>query len=118
MNDATQIFDQEEFSDRVMGNEVLARRILRGFVDDMPRQLAVLAEALSEGDAGLIRMTAHGIKGAAASVSGPEIREASWKLEQLAREGNLLNADAALQEISVSFERAKPVMQRFCEETD
>src|SRR6202000_1351616 len=36
-------FDREDFLDRMMGNEDMARQIIRGFVDDMPRQLASLA---------------------------------------------------------------------------
>ncbi len=109
-------FDSEEFSDRVMGNEVLARRILRGFVNDMPSQLAQLAQAISGGDAGQVRQAAHSIKGAAASVSGREMREASRKLEQQAREGNLATAPIALAELSDSFDRARPEMQAFCKE--
>jgi HPt (histidine-containing phosphotransfer) domain-containing protein len=109
-------FDGEEFSDRVMGNEVLARRILRGFVDDMPNQLALLAHALEEGDATQARLTAHSIKGAAASVSGNEMREVSRKLEQQAREGDLEAASAALTELSETFGRAKAAMQSFCED--
>ena len=69
-------FDCEEFGDSVMGNEELARRIVRTFVNDIPRQLARLAQAVSDGDVQQVRLVAHSIKGAAASVSGPEIREA------------------------------------------
>jgi HPt (histidine-containing phosphotransfer) domain-containing protein len=116
VNPSSEAFDREEFSDRVMGNEALARRILRGFVNDMPRQFALLAQALSEGDAGKVRLAAHSIKGAAASVSGREIREVSGKLEQQAKTGNLSGVDAALAEISASFERARTVMEDFCDE--
>ena len=111
----TTLFDSQEFSDRVMGNEGLARRIIRGFVNDMPRQLALLAQAVSSGDVPQVRLTAHSIKGAAASVSGPEIREAAWILEQQGRDGNLTGAAAGLRELSASFDRARPVMEIFCQ---
>jgi HPt (histidine-containing phosphotransfer) domain-containing protein len=116
MNQAVNVFDREEFAELVMGNELLARRIIRRFVDDMPRQLALLAQAVSDGDAGQVRLTAHSIKGAAASVSGREIREASWKLEQHGRDGNLAGTAPLLVELRASFERAKPLMESFCRE--
>jgi HPt (histidine-containing phosphotransfer) domain-containing protein len=61
-------------------------------------------------------LLAHSIKGAAASVSGPEIRDASRKLEQQGRDEDLTAAFAALTELSASFERARPVMESFCRE--
>ncbi|MEI9974042.1 MAG: Hpt domain-containing protein [Ignavibacteriota bacterium] len=109
------LFNPEEFDESVMGNEDLARRILQRFVDDMPRQLSRLAQAVSDGDAAQARLLAHSIKGAAASVSGLEMREASWKLEQQARDGNLAVAAEAVRELSESFERTRPVMKSFCE---
>ncbi len=110
------LFDSQKFGETVMGNEVLARRVIGRFVNDMPRQLALLAKAVSDGDAPRVRMMAHSIKGAAASVSGPEIRDASWKLEQQGRDVNLTGAPAAMIELSASFERARPVMESFCRE--
>lgn len=109
-------FDSNEFDQSVMGNDFLARRILRTFVDDMPRQIALLAQAVSAGDAPQVRMVAHSIKGAAASVSGREMRDASWKLEQQGRDGNLTGAASTVRELSASFERARVMMDRFCQE--
>jgi two-component system sensor histidine kinase/response regulator len=107
-------FDPAEFDESLMGNEVLERRVLGRFVDDMPGQLSLLAQAVSDGDAPRVRLVAHSIKGAAASVSGPEMREASWKLEQQGRDGDLASSADALRELSASFERAKPIMESFC----
>jgi HPt (histidine-containing phosphotransfer) domain-containing protein len=109
-------FDQGEFDESMMGNEELARRVLRRFLDDLPAQIARLAQAVNESDAPQVRLAAHAIKGAAACVSGREIRDASWKLEQQGRDGNLTAAAAALTELSASFERAMPLMESYCRE--
>jgi len=109
-------FDPKGFSGRFMGSESLARRVVRGFVSDMPRQIALLAQAVSDGDAPRVALLAHSIKGAAASVSGNEMREASQKIERQARDGNLTASRDALSELSTSFERARRVMERFCQE--
>jgi CheY-like chemotaxis protein/HPt (histidine-containing phosphotransfer) domain-containing protein len=109
-------FDRNEFEELVMGNRGLARRIIRRFVDDMPRQIALLAQAVSDGDPQQVRLVAHSIKGAAASVSLPEMRAASWKLEQHGRDDNLADADASMVELSMSFERARPAIESYCQE--
>jgi len=111
-------FDQEEFSDNMMGNEDLARGILRRFLDDLPTEIFRLAQAVSDGDAGQVRLTAHSIKGAAASVSGREIRDAASLLEQQGRDGDLAGAAGVLVQLSASFERARPLMEGFCREDD
>ncbi len=109
-------FDRYEFADSVMGNDILAQRVIRRFVDDMPRQIALLAQAVSDGDAPRVRLMAHSIKGAAASVSGPEMRDVSSKLEQHGRDGDMAAAAVLVRELSSSFERARPLMRSFCEQ--
>jgi CheY-like chemotaxis protein/HPt (histidine-containing phosphotransfer) domain-containing protein len=109
-------FDPKGFIDSVMGSESLARRVIRGFVSDMPRQIALLAQAVSDGDVPRVVLLAHSIKGAAASVSGEEMREASRKIELHGRDENLTASPEALRELSSSFERAREVMERFCQE--
>jgi HPt (histidine-containing phosphotransfer) domain-containing protein len=111
------LFDAAQLSDRVMGNEELARRIVRRFLEDLPSQIARLEQAVRDGDAAGVRLIAHSMKGAAAGVSAEEIRAASWKLERQAREGDLSAAADGLREISESFERARPVMESFCQIT-
>lgn len=112
--EAGTVFDREGLVARLMGDEDLAQRIIGGFVGDMPRQIALLAQAVNNLDSKAVRLVAHSIKGAAASVGGLEIREMAWKLEQTGRAGDFAAATALLPELSASFERARPGMERFC----
>ncbi len=107
-------FDREDFIDRLMGNEDLARRIIRGFMDDMPNQIASLAQAVNNFDSAAVRMVAHSIKGAAANVGGLEMREIAWKLEQKGSTGDLAAAAAEVPALAASFERVKPALEKFC----
>jgi len=109
-------FDRDDFLDRLMGNEDLARRIARRFVEETPRQIALLAEAVRHHDAEAVRQVAHSIKGSAGNVGGLEIREIAWRLEQTGTAGDLAAAAVAMPMLSASFERAKPIMDTFCED--
>ena len=110
----TVAFDREDFVERMMLDEDMARKIVRRFMEDMPRQIASLAQAVTDLDTKAVRLVAHSIKGAAANVSGLEMREIAWKLEQAGGASDLTAATAALPELSASFERVRSTMERFC----
>jgi two-component system, sensor histidine kinase and response regulator len=110
---AVRAFDSEDFVERLLGNETLARRIVRGFVDDIPRQIALLAQAVNDLDAGAFRLVAHSIKGAAANVGGLELEQIARTLEQTASVGDLAAAVAHLPELEACFERVRPAMESF-----
>jgi PAS domain S-box-containing protein len=109
-------FDGEDFVERLMGNEDLARRLVRAFVDDIPQQIARLAQALNGLDSQTVRLVAHSIKGAAANVGGLEMQEIAWKLEQTGSADDLTASAAALPELAASFVRAKQLMEHFVNE--
>ncbi|SPF31797.1 putative Histidine kinase [Candidatus Sulfopaludibacter sp. SbA4] len=113
---AIEPFHSEDLLRQLMGDEKLARRILGRFLEDVPRQIAALAEAISQTDPKAARVRAHAIKGAAATVGGREMREVAWKLEQLGSTGDLDTAARVLPELEASFACARPAMERFCEE--
>ncbi len=108
------LFDREDYVGRLMGDLALAQRIIHGFIEDMPCQIALLAQAVCDGNAAQVRLVAHSIKGAAATVGGSEMRAVAWKLEQQGSAGDLTSSAADLPELSASFERVKPIMEDFC----
>jgi len=99
------VFDSQELVERMMGDEARARRIIAGFLDDMPRQIAALALAVESADAGAARLRAHSIKGAAANVGGLEMRDVAGKLERSGAAADLAAMAAALPELAATFER-------------
>ena len=111
---AVKVFDAEDLLERLMGNENMAQRIVRGFVDDIPRQLGLLAEAVNQLDSGALRLAAHSIKGAASNVSGLEMEKIARVLEQTASAGDLSAAASQLPELEASFARLRPEMEGFC----
>ncbi|MGA3019264.1 MAG: Hpt domain-containing protein [Bryobacteraceae bacterium] len=111
----TVAFDREDFVERMMLDEDTARKIVRRFMEDMPRQIASLAQAVTNLDTKAVRLVAHSIKGAAANVSGLEMREIAWQLEQAGSASDLTTATAAMPQLSASFERARSAMDEFCQ---
>ena len=113
-----EFFECEDLIERLMGDEELARRIVDGFLADIPRQMAALAEAIGRSDPSAARLYAHSIKGAAANVGGHGMREVAGRLEQLGSAGDLAAAAAVLPELEASFEGTRLAMERFRAEAE
>jgi CheY-like chemotaxis protein/HPt (histidine-containing phosphotransfer) domain-containing protein len=93
------IFDRAALLNRLMGDEELARTILEGFLEDLPRQISGLEELLDAGDIPGSQNRAHTIKGASASVGGEAVRMAAAEMEQIVQNGNLENMRRLLPEL-------------------
>ncbi|MEW6489196.1 MAG: PAS domain S-box protein [Thermodesulfobacteriota bacterium] len=98
-------FDRDGLLRRLMGDENLARRILAGFVEDVPRQLAALEKALAEGDAAEAERRAHTLHGASAVAGAEALRVLAREAEDDARRGDLPAAAAKLPALKGAFER-------------
>jgi HPt (histidine-containing phosphotransfer) domain-containing protein len=107
-------FDTDDLMERVMGNQVLARRVAETFLNNMPRDLLALSTAVANSDIEAIVITAHSIKGAAANVSGVTVSSLAARLESLGRSGDVASAAAVLPQLQAEFQSLKPAIERFC----
>jgi len=106
------IFDPESLLRRLMGDRQLARIIVNGFLNDVPCQLNNLRKRLAEADAPGVRLQAHALKGAAATVSAASLRAAALEIEQTAAAGRLDDCGRLLPRVTVEFERLSSALER------
>ena len=83
------VFDEGSLLGRLMEDRGLAGKVIQGFLDDCPRQLAMLRERLEEADKEGTRRQAHRLKGAAASIEAGRLRAVALEMEQAAGSGAL-----------------------------
>ena len=76
------------------GNEALARQAATAFLQEVPRLLARLAQALAAQDADALARAAHTLKSAVGNFPAPAAVEAAHRLETRARGGDLREARA------------------------
>ena len=79
---------------RLGGDEALARMAATIFLDEAPRLLARVREAIAAGDAAALAATAHTLKSAAGNFPAPAAVEAAHRLEERGHRGELENAAA------------------------
>ena len=102
---ANSVFNAEEMLGRLMGDRTLAGKIVAGFIQDAPVQLRLLGERLEAGDAAESRRLAHGMKGAASTVSAAALRDVASKMEDAAKAGDLASARQFLPSLNERFEQ-------------
>jgi PAS domain S-box-containing protein len=104
------IFDRAGMMDRMMGDEDLARTVVEGFLEDIPRQLAVLRKFIESGDTRDAERTAHNIKGASANVGGQILSRVALEIEKAGKAGDMYLVKAHMAELDAQFDRLKTAM--------
>ncbi len=74
--------DLTHLRELVGGDEEVMGEILDLFMEDAPRQIAALGEAITRGDWEEAHRLAHTLKGSASNVGAEPLRQAAWSLEQ------------------------------------
>jgi len=84
---------------RVGGDEELLHEIAVLFLHECPRALLEIHQALAGEDAGKLESAAHSLKGSVANFGASAAVAAAFRLEQMGRAQQLLEAPAALREL-------------------
>jgi CheY-like chemotaxis protein/HPt (histidine-containing phosphotransfer) domain-containing protein len=100
---------------RVGGDRELLAEISRLFVDDAPRHLSKIREALSARDGEALRRAAHGLKGAAANFDAVGVVRAARALEDMGRTGEFDAHEAAWKTLSVETDRLISMLRTVCQ---
>jgi HPt (histidine-containing phosphotransfer) domain-containing protein len=109
--EASVVFDRMGFLERMMDDEGLAETILKGFLEDIPKQIGVLKGHVETGAAALAGAQAHKIKGAAANVGGLALSGVALEMEMAGKGKNLDNLTMLLPRLEKEFNRLRQAMQ-------
>ena len=101
-------FNRGELLNRLEGDMELLGKMVELFFEDYPRYLAVLEEALEQGDAEAVRRATHGFKGPVATLSLTRALDLVLHLENMGRSGDLESAEAVCQELREEIEQVRP----------
>ncbi|MEA3416727.1 MAG: response regulator, partial [Thermodesulfobacteriota bacterium] len=110
-SDAT-VFDKPAMMSRLMDDEDLARTVIAGFLEDMPKQISALKSFVEQGEAEQAGAQAHKIKGAAANIGGEALREAAFEMEKAGKTGDLSALSVSMTDLEKHFERLKEAMEK------
>jgi CheY-like chemotaxis protein len=102
--------DWAEVQDRVGGDPELLRGVVTVFLDECPRMMAGVRQAVAGRDVAGLKRAAHTLKGAVGIVGARAAAEAARRLESLGREGNLSQAEDAYHDLEEAIGRLEPAL--------
>jgi PAS domain S-box-containing protein len=105
------VFDRQALMARLMGDEDLARTIIAGFLEDVPKRILALRGHLDRGDAGSAGGQAHALKGAAANVGGMALSAVASEMEEAGKAGRREKLISLLPEMERQFALLKMRMR-------
>ncbi len=88
-----------------IGDEDLVRELMPVCIQDNRTRLAALGEAVEAKDPANVKLYAHAIKGSSANLGVEGLSEVAKRLEHMAANGDLSQAEQLLQEIRTQFQR-------------
>jgi CheY-like chemotaxis protein/HPt (histidine-containing phosphotransfer) domain-containing protein len=86
------------------GNQKLARSLVKTFLEDAPKRMAVLRRAVAEKDAGGLAAAAHALKGSLSLIGAPKAAGTARNLQAMGRLGTLDGASAELTVLESEFQ--------------
>ncbi len=98
---------------RVDGDEELFKEMVELFLDDYPKRLSEMLDAISKGDNKVLERAAHTLKGSIGNFSVNQSYEAALKLEEIGRNGDLSKAEEACNSLKKEIERLKVALESF-----
>lgn len=101
------IFDKDSFLDRLLGDEDLAKVIVKGFIEDSQCQIGTIKEAFDNKDTVVIHRQAHSLKGAAANMSATALKELAYQIEIAGEKEDLSKTALLIPKLDEQFEVLK-----------
>lgn len=93
------VFDKEGALDRVEGDTELFFELVGVFLEEYPKTLAKLSEAVSNNDAKAVESEAHSVKSALGNVGAMTSHALAFELEKAGRNGELSSANELLAQL-------------------
>ena len=108
---ARTVLDRNLALAHVDGDESLLADLARLFLEESPRMLAAVQEAIAGNAPERLERAAHSLKGSVATFAAQGAFDAALKLERLGRAGELGAAEQAYAELESQMERLRTALQ-------
>jgi HPt (histidine-containing phosphotransfer) domain-containing protein len=105
------VFDKEVALSRVGGDVELLKEIAILFLDDYPKSLTELREAVQAGDARRVERSAHGLKGSVSNFGAAPAVNAALQLETMGRAQKLVEVEQVLRTLELALAALRPELE-------
>ncbi len=113
LSGSKEIMDSTWALEQMDGDEQLLAQISALFLEDYPKRLSLLRQAVSSHNAKDIVAEAHTLKGSAGNFGAEPTVEAARRLEQVDQEGDWTGVGESIGALEAALEQLKPVLSDF-----
>ncbi len=113
MGDVENSLDLDTLNELKVILEEGLNELLEEYLNDSPRQLAGLRQAVEAHDTLAIRSHAHTLKGSSGNLGIRHLYQLCANLEKQARKGDVADPEAAYTAIEAEYERARLALEAF-----
>ena len=113
---AKEAFNMQEALARVDGDKELLGEMAALFLEEYPRFLAQIQEAISKKDSSALSYAAHTLKGSVGNFAAAAAFDAAFTLERIGRQGDLAEASAALVHLKTILTQLTPALTKLTAE--
>jgi len=110
------VLDRVALQERVEGDAGLLAEMIALFLEDYPRLLGAMREAVASGDAQALQRAAHTLKGTVGNFCAAAATAAALRMERMGREGDLAQAEEGYAALAQELDRLKASLAEFCQE--
>jgi CheY-like chemotaxis protein len=114
--DAEPNFDPEVILRRVDGDRELMREVATLFLEETPRLLSEIRQAVARNDTKTLERSAHTLKGSVGNFGAKGVFEAALALEQMGRQADCTRAQEILAQLERHVAALVPALQTFMRE--
>jgi HPt (histidine-containing phosphotransfer) domain-containing protein len=104
------VFDKDLIMARVYNDNELLKRVIGIFLDDCPKMLLEIRQAITRTDCKTLEHTSHAVKSKVGHFGAHAAFEAALRLEIIGREGDLIRAEEAYTALEKEIKRLKPAL--------
>jgi PAS domain S-box-containing protein len=104
------IFDGHAFLNRLMGDRILAGKLIDGFLQEIPNQLVNLRKLLDQGDLPGLRLQVHAMKGAADTLSAGSLRDSANAMREAVMANDLEGGVELLPRMEEQYEQLRAIL--------
>jgi signal transduction histidine kinase/DNA-binding response OmpR family regulator len=105
------VFDKDALMERLMDNTELLETVIKGFLEDMPRQMNALTNHINQKNTKDAGNQGHQIKGASANVGADALRKIASEIEIAGKAGDLVGLIELTPQLEDAFEQLKKTME-------
>ena len=105
------VFDRALALSRVGGDVELLKEIAVLFLNDYPKSLSELHQAVESGDARMLERTAHGLKGSVSNFGARPVVDAALQLETMGRAQKLVEVEQVLHTLELALAVLRPELE-------